>query len=72
MFLDEKYLKENPEKVEDIEKINPNDTIWLAGRDAPTRNEKFRVRLSFDRLKRKAAWRVQVIPMPPDDFHWNA
>ncbi|WP_448543347.1 SfiI family type II restriction endonuclease [Roseiflexus sp.] len=51
--------------------MNPNDTIWLAGRDAPTRNEKFRVRLSFDRLKRKATWRVQVIPMPPDDFHWN-
>jgi hypothetical protein len=58
--------------LQDTYNPDDNDTIWLAGRDAPTRKEKFRVRLSFDRLKKKAAWRVQVIPMPPDDFHWNA
>lgn len=39
----------------------PAETIWLAGRDAPTRGENFRVRLSFAALKLKAAWRVQRI-----------
>ncbi len=44
-------------------RYNPNvyDTIWLVGRNAPTRDEAFRVRLSFSRLKLKAAWRVQTI-----------
>jgi len=42
---------------------NPNaqDTIWIAGRNAPSRGEEFRVRLSFPRLKLKAAWRIQTI-----------
>lgn len=46
---------------------NPSvdDTIWRAGRNAPTRGEPFRVRLVFDRLKEKASWRVQSIPMNP-------
>lgn len=43
---------------------NPDDTIWLAGRDAPTLGEDFRVRLSFRRLQEKAEWRVQDIPIP--------
>jgi hypothetical protein len=45
------------------ERYNPDatDTIWLAGRDAPTRGESFRVRLSFSALKLKASWRVQRI-----------
>lgn len=44
-------------------KYNPDedDTIWLAGRNAPTLGEDFRVRLSFDRLKQKQRWRVQHI-----------
>jgi hypothetical protein len=52
------------------QKYNPShqDTIWLAGRNAPTRGEDFRVRLSFERLKQKANWRVQNIPMPPETF----
>jgi hypothetical protein len=50
---------------------SPQDTIWLAGRNAPTRGEAFRVRLSFSRLKTKASWRVQKIPVSPDDFVWN-
>ena len=56
------------------EKYNPNtqDTIWIAGRNAPTLGEEFRVRLSFHRLKEKANWRVQKIPMPPDEFFWSA
>ena len=45
------------------DRYNPNagDTIWLAGRDAPTLGEDFRVRLSFDKLIQKASWRVQDI-----------
>ncbi len=44
-------------------KYNPNDgdTIWLAGRNAPTLGEDFRVRLHFRRLKAKADWRVREI-----------
>lgn len=55
------------------EAYNPNvdDTIWIAGRNAPTRGEEFRVRLSFARLRRKAAWRVQQIRMAPDLFTWT-
>ncbi len=49
----------------------PKDTIWLAGRNAPTRGEAFRVRLSFSHLKAKAGWRVQKILIPSDDFVWN-
>ncbi len=45
------------------DKYNPDadDTIWLAGRNAPSLEEDFRVRLSFDKLKQKAAWRVQHV-----------
>ena len=45
------------------EKYNPSpeDTIWLAGRNAPTRGEDFRVRLSYEKLRSKAAWRVKEI-----------
>lgn len=52
---------------------NPDvsDTIFVAGRNAPTLGEEFRVRLSFARLKAKARWRVQQIPMPPDGFIWD-
>ncbi|ACL26184.1 SfiI family type II restriction endonuclease [Chloroflexus aggregans] len=50
----------------------PEDTIWTAGRNAPSLGEEFRVRLSFSRLKHKAAWRVQTIPMPPEPFYWSS
>ncbi len=55
------------------DRYNPSaaDTIWLAGRDAPTLDEEFRVRLSFSRLRRKAPWRVQEIPMAPLEFQWS-
>ena len=45
------------------ERYNPtvDDGIWLAGRNAPTLGEDFRVRVSFDRLKGKASWRIQTI-----------
>lgn len=52
---------------------NPDslDSIWLAGRNAPTLGEAFRVRLSFPRLKEKAGWRVQSIPVSPEPFQWS-
>ncbi|MEM7535053.1 MAG: BglI family type II restriction endonuclease [Chloroflexota bacterium] len=55
------------------QKYNPTaqDTIWLVGRNAPSRGEAFRVRLSFPRLKQKAQWRVQTIPVPPQNFQWE-
>lgn len=45
------------------DKYNPDatDTIWIAGRNAPSRGEDFRVRLSFNRLKQKTSWRIQTI-----------
>lgn len=55
------------------DRYNPNtqDTIWIAGRNAPTLGEEFRVRLSFHRLKEKANWRVQYIPLDRNDFTWD-
>lgn len=52
---------------------NPNaqDTIWRTGRNAPTLGEPFRVRLAFRRLKERANWRVQRIPLPPAPFNWE-
>ena len=56
------------------DRYNPSvqNTIWVAGRNAPTLGEEFRVRLSFARLKEKANWRVQKISLIPDEFHWDA
>lgn len=56
------------------DRYNPNatDTIWIAGRNAPTRGEAFRVRLSFEKLEAKASWRVQRIRLrPTDEFVWR-
>ena len=48
------------------DRYNPTveDGIWLAGRNAPTLGEDFRVRLSYQRLAAKAEWRVQEVPLP--------
>ena len=45
------------------ERYNPDadDSVWLAGRNAPSLEEDFRVRISFSKLKSKAAWRVQKL-----------
>ena len=45
------------------DRYNPDadDGIWLAGRHSDKRGEPFRVRLSYDKLIRKAAWRVQDV-----------
>lgn len=55
------------------DRYNPDvdTTIWGAGRDAPSRGEAFRVRLVFRLLAERAAWRVQEIPMPSDEFEWR-
>lgn len=47
--------------LQDRYDANAHDTIWVAGRNAPSRGEEFRVRLSFHRLKLKALWRVQTV-----------
>ena len=58
-------------------KYNPSadDTFWLAGRNAPSRGEPFRVRISLPRLKGKARWRVQHIDITPSrlntPFVWD-
>lgn len=45
------------------DKYNPDasDSIWLVGRNAPSRGEEFRVRLSFRALRAKERWRVQEL-----------
>ena len=45
------------------ERYNPDafNGIWLAGRNAPSRGEDFRVRLNYRNLASKAEWRVQEI-----------
>ena len=56
------------------EKYNPdaNDSIWLAGRNAPSRGEAFRVRINLAALKAKANWRVQTISAVDDaPFQWD-
>ena len=47
------------------ERYNPTpaDTIWRAGRHAPSLGEDFRVRLVYKLLQRKAEWRVQRITL---------
>lgn len=54
------------------DRYNPTakETIWQAGRNAPSRGEEFRVRLSFNKLKAKTKWRVQRIPMT-GTFVWD-
>jgi hypothetical protein len=50
------------------DRYNPSDrdTVWSAGRNAPTLGESFRVRISLRKLKAKGRWRVQTIPVGPD------
>lgn len=56
--------------LQDIYNPTEQDTIFLAGRNAPTRGEDFRVRLSFSRLSNKSRWRVQNIDIPSDYLNW--
>ncbi len=46
--------------------------FWLAGRNAPSRGEDFRVRIGLRQLKALANWRVQSIQVAPEAaFHWE-
>jgi hypothetical protein len=57
--------------LQDLYNPDASESIWLAGRNAPTRGEAFRVRLSFPRLRAKASWRVQSIPISPEQYQWS-
>lgn len=46
-------------QLQSIYNPSPQETIWRAGRHAPSRGEEFRVRLSFPKLQDKASWRVR-------------
>ncbi len=49
-----------------------DDSIWLAGRNAPSRGEAFRVRIGLAALKEKANWRVQTVAADPaQQFTWD-
>ena len=48
-------------KLQERYNTDADDAIWLAGRDAPTLGEDFRVRLNFRKLREKADWRVREI-----------
>ncbi len=50
---------------------NPDNTIWRAGRHAPTLGEEFRVRLSFSKLKKKSDWRVRTLQIQVYNPHCN-
>ncbi len=56
------------------DRYNPDaqNTFWMAGRNAPTRGENFRVRIGLTRFKALANWRVQNIQVAPDlEYAWN-
>ncbi len=56
------------------DRYNPDAqlTFWLAGRNAPTLGEAFRVRISIPRLKSMATWRVQHIHvLPTPSYTWD-
>lgn len=48
-------------KLQELYMPNVIDAVWLAGRNAPSLGEDFRVRVSFGELKKIATWRVQKI-----------
>lgn len=48
-------------KLQAIYNPSTDDGIWLAGRNAPSLGEDFRVRVSFSKLRDKTSWRVQTL-----------
>lgn len=59
--------------LQDAYNPDAEHSIWLAGRNAPSRNEAFRVRLSFSKLKSYKLWRVQELTYDKasKSFHAN-
>lgn len=56
-------------RLQDRYNPGPQDTIWRAGRHAPTLGEDFRVRLAYKRLRDKAPWRVRDIQI---NHRWDS
>jgi len=54
-------------RLQDTYNPTVDDGIWLAGRNAPTLGEDFRVRVSFSKLKSKTPWRVQTLTYDQED-----
>lgn len=50
--------------LQDFYNPSAKDSFWLAGRNAPSRGEDFRVRVGINRLAEKAAWRVRRLDIP--------
>ena len=50
--------------LQDTYNPTAQDGIWRAGPDAPTLDENFRMRLSFEDLEAKAGWRVRRMEPP--------
>ncbi len=55
------------------DRYNPTatNTIFIAGRNAPTLGEEFRTRLSFNLLKQKTGWRVQKFLASDSQLVWT-
>ncbi|MDR3158370.1 MAG: BglI family type II restriction endonuclease [Zoogloeaceae bacterium] len=59
------------------DRYNPTseEGFWKAGRNAPSRGEDFRVRVSFNKLRERASWRVQKIRFDSENktlsFTWQ-
>lgn len=49
--------------LQDQYNSDASDGIWLAGRNAPTLGEDFRVRVSYKKLRSKASWRVEELDL---------
>lgn len=49
--------------LQDFYNPDVENSFWLAGRNAPSRGEDFRVRVGIDLLASRAAWRVKRIPI---------
>ncbi len=66
MLIDPRELSQNLDRLEEIEKISLR-LVTQAIYD-------YRIiaQVSFHRLKEKMDWRVQHIPIPPGEFHWDA
>ena len=58
--------------LQELYNPTPQETFWLAGRNAPSRGEAFRVRIGLSRLKKLSKWRVQSMRFDPElRFSWE-
>jgi len=57
--------------LQDIYNPNSNVTIWNKGPHSIKRQESFRVRISFKKLKNRSKWRVQEIDPTKDTLDWS-